>query len=223
MHLMTSWARPRGTINHREIRGLAAAGLLCAALAGCGAAAAATTPAAPGAGGPRAAGAAHQTGCASVNQATSASVTRRLLVPVPVKFGARTYTQRNGTKVRALLGDFCAVLAHAGTPQPAAFCAANKDGITYTGTFYDGQRTLATFTYDLTECPRLIFTASGQTRGTVVIGRAAAAAPHLKADLAAVLGVPKSQVLESPAQTIGPVTRARKAGAARSGRVARSG
>jgi len=194
MQLMTSWARPRGTVNHRGIRGLAAAGLLCAALAGCGAAAAATTPPASGTGAPRAAGAARQTGCASVNQATSATVTRHLLVPEPVKFGTRTYIQRNGTKVRALFGDFCAVVAHAGTPQPAALCAANKDGISFTGTFYDGQSTLATFNYDLTECPRLIFTASGQTRGTVVIGKAAAAAPHLKADLAAVLGVPQSQV-----------------------------
>jgi hypothetical protein len=195
MQLMTSWARPRGTINHRRIRGLAAAGLLCAALAGCGAAAAATTPAASGAGAPRAAGAARQTGCADVNQATSATVTRHLLVPEPVKFGNRTYIQRNGTKIHALFGDFCAVVAHAGTPQPAALCAANsRGGISFTGTFYDGQRALATFTYDLTECPRLIFTASGQTRGTVVIGRAAAATPHLKADLAAVLGVPQSQV-----------------------------
>jgi len=192
MQLMTSWARPWGMINHREIRGLTAAGLLCAALAGCGAAAAATTPATSGAGGPRAAAA--QAGCASVNQATSAIVTRHLLVPEPTKFGARTYIQRNGTKVRALFGDFCAVVDHAGTPQPTALCAASKDGISFTGTFYDGQRTLAAFTYDLTGCPRLIFTASGQTRGTVVIGRAAAAAPHLKADLAVVLGVPQSQV-----------------------------
>ncbi len=191
MQLMTSWARPRGTINHR---GLAAAGLLCAALAGCGAAEAATTPPAPGADGPQAAGAAPQTGCASVNHATSAIVTRHLLVPEPVKWGTRTYIQRNATMVRALFGDFCGVVAHAGTPQQAAFCAANRDGISYTGTFYDGQRTLATFTYNLTECPRLILTASGKTRGTVVIGKAAAAAPHLKADLAAVLGVPQSQV-----------------------------
>jgi hypothetical protein len=191
MQRMTSGVRPNDLMSDQRIRrtrALAAAGLVCAALAGCGAAAAATTPHAP------AAGAAHQTGCASVNQATSAIVTRRLLVPEPVNGGTRTYTQRNTTKVRALFRDFCAVLAHAGTPKPAAFCAFNKGGITYTGTFYDGQRTLATFTYSLTECPRLILTASGKTRGTVVIGKSAAAAPHLAADLAAVLGIPPSQV-----------------------------
>ena len=195
MQPMTSWARPRGTINHRGIRGLAAAGLLCAALAGCGAAAAATTPPASGAGGaPLAAGAAQATGCASVHQATSAVVTRYLVVPVPVNGGTRTYTQRHATLVRALFASFCAALAHGGRPQPAALCAARKGGSSFSGTFYGGRRILATFTYSERTCPLLVLTASGTTRGTLVIGKAAAAAPHLKADLAAVLGVPQSQV-----------------------------
>jgi hypothetical protein len=195
MQPMTSWARPRGTINQRGIRGLAAAVLLCSALAGCGAAAAATIPPVPGAGGARlAAGAAHETGCASVNQATSAVVTRHLVVPVPVNGGTRTYTRRRATPVRALFGSFCAALAHASTPQPTALCAAAKDGFSYSGTFYSGRRILATFVYSLRTCPWLSLTASGTTRGTWVIGTAAAAAPHLKADLAAVLEVPQSQV-----------------------------
>jgi len=37
-------------------------------------------------------------------------------------------------------------------------------------------------------------TAAGKTRATILLGQAAAAAPHLKADLAAVLGVPEPQV-----------------------------
>lgn len=184
MQPMTSRARPGGMINRRRIRGLAAAVLLCAALAGCGTAAAAASP--PAAAAPEA-------GCASVNQATSATVTRHLMVTEPVNGGARTYTQHNAKKVRALFGDFCAALVHAGTPQPGFACAA-RSGNSYTGTFYDGKRALATFSYSLRGCPRLSLTAAGKTRVTFVIGKAAAAAPHLKSDLAAVLGVPVSQV-----------------------------
>jgi hypothetical protein len=189
---MASWARPRGMINHRRLRGLAAAGLLCVALAGWGAAAeAATSTPAPGAGG-AALTAAHAVGCASANQATSATVTRYVATE-PVKGGKRTYTQRNATKVRALFRDFCAALAHSGLPQPGLQCAFGF-GNSYRGTFYDGKRVLATFSYTLRGCPRLALTAAGQTRVAFVIGRVAAAAPHLRAHLAAVLGVPVSQV-----------------------------
>jgi len=204
MQPMTSRARPLGTINRRGIRGLVAAGLLCAALAGSGAAAAlagggaaaaAATPSGLGAGGaPLAAGAAQATGCASVHQATSAVVTRYLVVPVPVSGGTRTYTQRHATLVRALFASFCAALAHGGRPQPAALCAAHKGGSSFSGTFYGGRRILATFTYSERTCPLLVLTAAGKTRAAVVIGKVAAAAPHLKADLAAVLGIPVSQV-----------------------------
>lgn len=190
MQRMTSWARPSGIINHRRLRGLVAAVLLCAALAGCGTAAAATPPA-PGAGGAPLA-AASAVGCASVNQATSATVTRYVTTE-PVNGGKRTYTQRHATKVRALFRDFCAALAHAGLPQPGLQCAFGF-GNSYRGTFYDGKRILATFSYTLRGCPRLALTAAGKTRVAIVIGRVAAAAPHLKAHLAAVLGVPVSQV-----------------------------
>jgi hypothetical protein len=197
MQRMTSWARPSGMIKLRRIRGAAAgllgAVLLCAALAGCGAAAAAaTSPQAMGSGGARQTPF-PETGCASVNQATSATVTRYLVVPEPVNMGARTYTQHNAKKVRALFRDFCAVLAHAGRPEPGLTCAFQR-GSSYAGTFYDGRRVLAAFAYTLRACPRLSLTAGGQTRTAFVIGRAAAAAPHLKADLAAVLGVPVSGV-----------------------------
>ena len=192
MQRMTSWARPRGMVSYRRIRRLAAAGLLCAALAGCGAAATAASPPSPGAAG-AALAAAPEVGCASVNQATSATVTRHLMVTEPVKGGTRTYTQRNVTKVRALFRDFCAALAHSGLPQPGLQCAF-RFGNSYRGTFYDGKRTLARFSYSLSGCPRLALTAAGKTRVAIVIGRVAAAAPDLKAHLAAVLGVPVSQV-----------------------------
>lgn len=193
---MTFRARPKGMTNHGLIRGLAAAGLLCAALAGCGTAVAsatsATTQHAPGAGVPLAAAAA-EAGCASVSQVTSVTVARSAVVTEAVHVGRLRVTQHNATEVRILFGDFCAVIAHAGRPQPGFLCAAGF-GNSYAGTFYDGQRILATFSYSLRGCPRLSLTASGQTRATYVLGKPAAAAPHLRADPAAVLGVPVSQV-----------------------------
>jgi len=180
----------RSRIHRLGTAGLLCAGLLCAGLAGCGTALATE--------------ATSQVGCASVSQATSATVTRHLLVREPVNNGARTYTQRRATKVRALFGDFCAALAHADVPQAPIDCPADF-GTSYTGTFYDGQRTLATFVYVVGGCPRLQLTASGHTRGTFLIGKAAAAAPHLKADMAAVLGLPQSQVYGPPgSQILGP-------------------
>ena len=225
MERATSGARPRAMTNQRRKRGLGAAGLLCAGLmctglAGCGTAAASSSPTtgdassarapASGAGGAAlattvlATAATPQTGCASVDQATWAIVTRHLLVREPVNGGTRTYTQRHATKVRALFGDFCAALAHADVPQPPIDCPADF-GTMYTGTFYDGQRTLATFIYNVGGCPRLELTASGRTRGTFLLGKAAAAAPHLKADMAAVVGLPESQVYGAPSQTLSPV------------------
>ncbi len=224
MEPVTSLVRPRAMMNRSRIRGLRAAGLLCAGLlcagllctglAGCGTVGSsspsaattppATTPPASGAGAAALATAATlQAGCASVSQATSATITRHLLVREPVNGGTRTYTQRDATKVRALFGDFCAALAHADIPQPPINCPADF-GISYTGTFYDGRRILATFSYNVGGCPRLELTASGRARGTFLIERAAAAAPHLKADMAAVLGLTEAQVYGSGSQAIGP-------------------
>ena len=140
-----------------------------------------------------------------MSQATSATVTRRLLVREPVNGGTRTYTQHNATKVRALFGDFCAALAHAYIPQAPLHCPVDL-GTSYTGTFYGGQRTLAIFVYNVGGCSRVYLTASGKTRGTFLSGKAAAAAPHLKADMAAVLGLSQAQVYGAPgSQTLSPV------------------
>ncbi len=219
MEPVTLLVRPRAMMNRSRIHGLGTAGLLCAGLlctglAGCGAAVASSPPAttspattrpASGAGGAAlATAAAPQAGCASVSQATSATVMRRLLVREPVNGGTRMYTQHNATKVRALFGDFCAAVAHAYIPQTPLHCPVDL-GISYTGTFYGGQRTIATFVYNVGGCSRVYLTASGKTRGTFLIGKAAAAAPHLKADMAAVLGLSQAQVYGSPgSQTLSP-------------------
>ena len=218
MEPVTPWERLIAMSNQSRIRGLRAAGLLCVGLlctglAGCGTAVASsspvtspatTRPASGGGGAALATAATTQAGCASASQATSVTVTQHLLVREPVNGGPRTYTQRHVTKVRALFGDFCAAIAHAYTPQLPIDCPADF-GTSYAGTFYDGQRTLATFVYSVSGCPRLELTASGHTRATFLIGKAAAAAPHLKADMAAVLGLPETQVYGAPgSQTLGP-------------------
>jgi hypothetical protein len=185
MQRMTSWARLRGTINQQ-----AAARLLCVALAGFGTV---LTAAPAGAGEVALAAAPLEVGCASVNQATVATITRYRLASIPGNAGTGTHTQRNATKVRALFRDICAAMARAGLPQPGLTCVAGA-GNSYRGTFYAGKRVLATFSYSLRGCPQLTLTAAGKTRATFVIGKVAAAAPHLKADVAAVLGVPVSQV-----------------------------
>jgi hypothetical protein len=189
MEPMTIWPRRMDMMNQRRIHALGVAGLLCAALAGCGtAAAAAAAPAAPSA--PPAAG------CASVNQVTTVTVLRTALVTVPLNGGQRTVTQRNATRVRALFRDFCAAVNHPDIPHALMGCPIDF-GIFYAGTFRDGQRVLATFSYSVSGCPRLSVTAAGKTHTTYLLGRAAAAAPHLKADFAAVLGQKQSQVYGS--------------------------
>jgi hypothetical protein len=222
MEPVRSLVRPRAMMNLRRIRGLGpagllGAGLLCIGLAGCGTTVAsspsatttspATTPSAAGGqgGSLSAAGAAAvpKVGCAEVNQATSVTIARHELGMEPINGGTRTYTQRNVTLVRALFGDFCAAVSH---PAESGLLHCPADfGMSYTGTFYDGHRVLATFFYGVSGCQRVAVSASGKTRGTVLIGRAAAAAPHLKADMAAVLGLPESQVYGVPrSQTLGP-------------------
>jgi hypothetical protein len=198
MKRMTPGVRPKVMTNQSRIRRLAAAGVLCAALAGCGTAVAATSQAG---GQDRAVGAAAapRVGCDSVNQATTVTVTRPLVVG-PLNASSRTVTQRHVTLVRALFRDFCAAVTHPVSRKPPFFCPIDV-GIFYTGTFYDGQRILATFLYGPAGCQRLTVTAAGKTLSTFLLGRAAAAAPHLKADFAAVLGRPESQVYGSPQGT----------------------
>ena len=196
---MTSRARQTGMMSHRRIRGLAAAGLIFAALAGCG-----TAATAAGAGAAQATPtAAPEVGCASVNQATTVTVQRHVPAHIPINAGTRTVKQHHPALVRALFRDFCAAVSH---PQSGHhyFCPIDF-GISYTGTFYDGQGVLAAFGYDTGGCPRVTVIAAGKTKAVLLLGSAAAAAPHLKADLAAVLGVPESQVSGPPgSQNTGP-------------------
>lgn len=153
------------------------AGLLLAALAGWGS----VVASAPSSAAPHGA----TVGCASVNQATTVSIRQANVIELRSN-RPLTDTYSRQTEVRALFGQMCAAVTH-----PAARgvwnCPADF-GIGDTGAFYDGSRLLALFTYVTSGCQRLSVTAGGRTMTTLVVGRAAAAAPHLAADLAAILG-----------------------------------
>jgi hypothetical protein len=184
-------------MHRRQVRGIVVAGLLSAAVAGCGTqVATANTAAAPATPAPPA------VGCASVSQATEVTVARSMHLAEPLNGGAHHTTQRNVTLVRALFGQLCAAVTHPNTTKGIVHCPADF-GIDYVGTFYDGSRNLATFTYNASGCRAVSVTAAGRTKATIMIGSAAAAAPHLAADLAKVLGVPTSQ-LTTPAQQVNP-------------------
>ncbi len=147
------------------------------------AAAAATATAAP------------QVGCASVNQATAVSIRHllHLMVPVDTKPQAST-TYRQAAQVRALFGQLCAAVTHP-APNRLMHCPADI-GTEYLGTFYDGSRVLATFSYAASGCERVSVTAAGKTLSTMVYGRAAAAAPHLATDLDVIVGAPKPGTMQ---------------------------
>jgi hypothetical protein len=163
--------------------GTALAATLAATLAGCASATsapAATTTATA------VAAAAPQVGCASVNQATAVSIqqTMRGVDPTAPRTVATAY--RQSPQVRALFGQLCAAVTH---PAAATLMHCPLDiGTTYYGTFYDGSRSLATFSYAASGCERVSVTAAGKTMDTMVAGQAAAAAPHLPADLDALVG-----------------------------------
>ena len=182
----------------RPLRGLAGllgtvgAGLLFAALAGCGSEVASSGAA----GGPlTTATTSPQVGCASVNQATAVSIRREMHLMAPVGTNPISSTTfRQAAQVQALFGQLCAAVTHP-APRQLRDCPADF-GTSYVGTFYDGSRVLATFTYTASGCERVSVTAAGKTLATMVYGPAAAAAPHLAADLDAIVGAPKPGVLE---------------------------
>jgi|SRR5690242_11902130 hypothetical protein len=199
MELTAREMRQNTMMSPRQVRGTVLAVLLCSALAGCGSVTA-SAPAGAGATSSASATSAAQaaTGCASVNQATSVTVHRILHLVEPTRAAALAKTQHNVTLVRALFGQFCAALSHPSSAKGVVRCPADF-GISYLGTFYDGHRTLAKFTYGVTGCQMVSLTTGGKTKSTMVLGAAAAAAPKLRADMAAVLGVPSLAIAQPAA------------------------
>jgi hypothetical protein len=199
MERMAPGMRPSGMMCLRQVRGLVVAGALCAALAGCGSVVA-SNPSGDHATG--VAAASPQVGCASVNQATMATIRRAMRLVEPADGGTFTVIQRKAALVRALFSDLCKAVNHPYISAQVVHCPGDF-GTDYLGTFYDGTRVLATFTYYASGCQRVTVTAAGKTQRTMVYGRAAAAAPHLESDLDAAVGLPQSGVVQ-PMGSINP-------------------
>ena len=188
---------PRSVRRRVGLLGMLGIVLAFAALAGCGSEVAssgaaggslttATTP--------------PQVGCASVNQATAVSI-RAMRLETPVGANRVSATYHEATQVRALFGQLCAAVTHPARTL-LMHCPADM-GTEFFGTFYDGSRVLATFTFAAMGCERVSVTAAGKTLATMVYGPAAAAAPHLATDLAAIMGSPEPGMMQ-PQGTISP-------------------
>ena len=137
-----------------------------------------------------------------MNQATAVSIRREMRLEAPVGTNPiSTATYHQAAQVQALFGQLCAAVTHPAQTM-LMHCPADF-GTEYLGTFYDGSRVLATFTYAASGCERVSVTAAGKTLATMVYGRAAAAAPHLATDLAVIMGAPKPGVMQ-PQGTINP-------------------
>ena len=217
MELMARGVRQNTMMSPRQVRGTVLAVLLCSALAGCGsvtasapagAGASSSAPATSSAQGSSPAqaassapaGAASATGCASVNQATSVTVHRLIHLVEPTRAGTLTKTQHNAALVRALFGQLCAAVSHASAAKGTVRCPA-VFGFSYTGTFYDGSRTLAKFSYGASGCEAVTLTADGKTQSTMVLGAAATAAPKLRTAMAAGRGGPTLAIAQPASGT----------------------
>ena len=178
---------PRSLRRRAGILGVLGTGLVLAMLAGCGSVVASSGAA----GGPLATTTTpRQVGCASVNQATAVSIRREMHLMAPVGTNPiSTATHQQAAQVRALFGQLCAAVTHPARTT-LMHCPADR-AIEFLGTFYDSSRVLATFTFTTSGCEWVSVTAAGKTMATMVYGPAAAAAPHLATDLAAILGSPK--------------------------------
>jgi hypothetical protein len=209
MERMPRRVRQNGMMSPRHVHGIVGAGLLCAAVAGCGTVAA-SAPAAgqaaatvPASAASASAAAASAVGCASVSQATAVTIHRTMRLVEPARVGPYTMTQRKPALVRAIFSDFCQLVAHPYRSNRPINCPA-AFGLDYSGTFYAGQRELATFVYGASGCQTVQVTAAGKSTFTMVMGSTAAAAPQLENDMAAVLGLPKSAVYGPGGQQMNP-------------------
>jgi hypothetical protein len=202
MELTGHRQRPTIMINSRKVPSVRTTGTLAAALmaaalmaalAGCG-----TYKASQASSGNRAntTSSASAAACASVNQATKVTVLRDLHLVEPIRMAALRVTQTDPAKVRALFKDFCQVITHKDPSSKPLNCPM-EIGLSYGGTFYDGTRPLASYTYAASGCQ--VVTVTAATKGAkpvsaVVFGTAATAAPHLGADMDRTLGLSDAQV-----------------------------
>jgi hypothetical protein len=128
------------------------------------------------------------TACGNVARVTAVQVRRDpLWVPLPP-------ANPSVAAVRRLYHDFCAIAGHPTDMAPGDIAGGTP---LYLGVFYAGDRQLATFSYESGHLGLFIGPAQVQTS---IAGSAAAAAPSVDADFAAVLGLSPDAVDNPPRQ-----------------------
>jgi len=199
MELFGRRSRPRLMTLYRTSPALGFAALGLAALAGCGTYVAnGATAGSSSSSTANTASSTTATGCASVNDATKVTALRAMHLVEPTRASSQLTTDTKPATVRALFRDFCQILSHKDNSTGMISCP-NDIGLAYSGTFYDGTRPLASYTYAASGCE--VVTVTPATHGAkpesaMVFGTAADAAPGLHADMAGVLGLSQAQVFE---------------------------
>jgi hypothetical protein len=188
MERMATVPRPIHMMYTRHIRGLVAAGLLTAAVAGCGTtvAGANTSSGSTGKSGTTDSSST-AVGCATASLATKVTFLRTMHLVEPTRLGALNQTQTDPRLVRALFGDFCNAVAHPSGSSGVMECPMDI-GLSYSGTFYVGDRVVAKYTYNVSGCQQVILIAGGKTQSVIVAGATAKAVPSLEPDMAKALG-----------------------------------
>jgi hypothetical protein len=193
MERRTSVTRPIRMMYIRQIQGLVAAGLLTAAVAACGTTVAGAGTSTGGTGSTGSTGNTGSTvsstavGCASASVATKVTFLRTMHLVEPTRLGALNQTQTDPGLVRALFSDFCKAVANPSGSSGVMECPMDI-GLSYSGTFYVGDRVVAKYTYNVSGCQQVTLIASGKTQSVIVAGVTAKAVPNLEPDMAKALG-----------------------------------
>jgi hypothetical protein len=100
-------------------------------------------------------------------------------------------TERRAPVVRRLFHDMCVIAGHPAHLPPGVTLSCPDDfGLTYSGVFEAGNRTLATFTYDASGCNALSLSAGPNQASSLIWSKTALAVqPSLDAGLATAFGV----------------------------------
>lgn len=201
MELFPSRSRPMTMTLPRTARGLSTAAIAVglATLAGCGTYVAnGATSGSSSDGTASAANATTAAGCASVNDATKVTAIRAMHLVEPTRATSLEKTDTNPVTVRALFRDFCQAISHKDASNAVLHCPM-EIGLSYGGTFYDGNRALASYVYAASGCEHITVTSASpgaKPDSTILAGTAAAAAPNLHDDMAKTLGLSVTQVFK---------------------------
>jgi hypothetical protein len=128
-------------------------------------------------------------GCGNLARSSVMQVRRAVELARPMR-EILLATERRAPVVRRLFHDMCVIAAHPAHLPPGVTSCPADFGLTYSGVFEAGNRTLATFTYYASGCNALSLSAGPNQASSLIWSKAAEAVqPSLDAGLAAAFGV----------------------------------